>query len=186
MAGQGTPLCKASHDGELTIVTAVTAALCGSLALVGRPLLAARATSAEWRLQGEIDVFGRVQTDKEGWDVHELVADADVTVLDEHTGVVDRLGQSHEEDLGLQAALEEIFGLEIEHEIKLHLFFLKDAISDETAEQRIAFEQAAGVLLVECEEFSCSFADFGKAVFDAPHLVTQHEWCGGMEPNETV
>ena len=130
---------------RLTITTTTIGGR-GGLALVGGPLLAARAATAERRAQGEVNVFCGVETDHEGRDVDELVADADVAVLDEHACVVDGLGQSHEEDLSLQAALEEVFRLEVKDVVKLHFVFLQDAVAHQAPQQRIAFEQAAGVL----------------------------------------
>jgi len=116
-------------------------------------------------------VFCGVETDHEGRDVDELVADADVAVLDEHACVVDGLGQSHEEDLSLQAALEEVFRLEVKDVVKLHFVFFQDAVAHQAPQQRIAFEQAAGVLLVKGEQFTGCLARFGQDELDAPYLT---------------
>lgn len=42
-----------------------------------------------------------VESDNEGWDVDELLADSDVPLPNKDSGVVDRLGESELEDLGL-------------------------------------------------------------------------------------
>jgi len=49
-----------------------------------------------------------------------LLSDADVSLSDEDTGVVDGLGESELEDLGLESSLEEILDLEGEDVIKLN------------------------------------------------------------------
>lgn len=96
----------------------------------------------------------RVETDDEGGHVHDLLADPDVALADEHTGVVDRLGQAELEDLGLETALEEILDLEGQDVIELHPALVEDTDPDETANEGVALEQAARVLLLESEKLT--------------------------------
>jgi hypothetical protein len=63
-----------------------------------------------------------------------------VSLLDEDAGVVDALGKTKLVDLGLQAALQEIFDVKGKHVIQLHARFVKDTDTDETANEGIAFE----------------------------------------------
>lgn len=49
-----------------------------------------------------------------------LLSDADVSLSDEDSGVVDGLGESELEDLGLESSLEEVLDLETENVIKLN------------------------------------------------------------------
>ena len=49
-----------------------------------------------------------------------LLSDADVSLSDEDSGVVDGLGESELEDLGLESSLEEVLNLETENVIKLN------------------------------------------------------------------
>ena len=51
-------------------------------------------TAAVGRLEAEVDVLLRVETDDERWDVDELLAHADVTLTDQHASVMDRFGQA--------------------------------------------------------------------------------------------
>jgi hypothetical protein len=99
----------------------------------------------------------------------------DVAVLDEHAGVVDRLGEAHLEDLGLEAALQEVLDLEAEHEVKLHLVLVEDTEAHKAPEQCIALEKTLGVLLVEGEEHTGGLADLGKGVPDAVDLALAAE-----------
>mgnify|MGYP003336580035 CR=1 FL=1 len=50
-----------------------------------------------------------------------LLSDADVSLSDEDSGMVDGLGEPELEDLGLESSLEEILNLETENVIKLNL-----------------------------------------------------------------
>merc|ERR1719150_766405 len=60
---------------------------------------AARAATAQRRAQAEVDVLLRVEAHHVAWDVHHLLAHADVALADEHTSVVNALGKPKFEDL---------------------------------------------------------------------------------------
>ena len=62
-----------------------------------------------------------VSTHEEGGGVHNLLAHADVALLDQHTRVVNRLCEAELEHDGLETALEENLGGEREHVIELVL-----------------------------------------------------------------
>lgn len=68
----------------------------------------------------------------------ELVPSPDVSLLNQNTGMMDRLGQTQLEHLGLQAAFQEVLGLETQHVIKLHAPFLQHASPHQTTQQSIA------------------------------------------------
>ena len=90
-----------------------------------------------------------VETDDEGGNVDDLLANADVALTDQDTGVVDRLGETELVDAGLETTLQEILNLQGQHVIELHAGLVEDTDTDETANEGIAFEQTLGVLLVE-------------------------------------
>jgi len=141
------------------------------------PADATGATTAERRLGGEVDVLLGVQPDQEAGHVDDLLADANVTLADKHAGVMDGLGESKLEDLGLETALQEIFDLQAEDEIELHALFVQDADPDQTPEECVSFEQPAGILLLQGEELTGSLTDVGKDQLDPPDLtlVTETE-----------
>jgi len=112
-----------------------------------------------------------VQPDQEAGHVDDLLADANVTLADEHAGVMDRLGESKLEDLGLETALQEIFDLQAEDEIELHALFVQDADPDQTPEECVTFEQPAGILLLQGEELTGSLTDVGKDQLDPPYFT---------------
>lgn len=95
-----------------------------------------------------------VETDHERGNVDDLLADADVTLLDQDTGVVDGLGEAELVDAGLETALEEIVGLESQDVIELHAGLIEHTDADKTANEGIAFEETLGVLLVESKELT--------------------------------
>jgi hypothetical protein len=75
-----------------------------------------------------------------------------VTLADEDTGVVDRLGETELVDAGLEAALQEILDLKGQHVIELHAGLVENTDTDKTANEGVTFEKALGVLLVEGQE----------------------------------
>lgn len=90
-----------------------------------------------------------VETDNEGGDIDDLLANTDVALANQDTGVVDRLGKTELVDTGLQAALQEILNLQGQDVIELHARLVEDTDTDKTSNQGIAFEKSLGVLLVE-------------------------------------
>jgi hypothetical protein len=95
-----------------------------------------------------------VETDNERGNVDDLLADADVALADQNTGVVDRLGKAELVDESLEAALQEILSLEGQDVIELHARLIEDTDADKAANEGIAFEETLGVLLVEGEKLT--------------------------------
>ncbi|EHN03628.1 Rps9bp [Saccharomyces cerevisiae x Saccharomyces kudriavzevii VIN7] len=50
--------------------------------------------TTEWRGWGKINVLFRVQSDHERWDVDNLLTNSNVSLSDQNSGVVNRLGQT--------------------------------------------------------------------------------------------
>ncbi len=69
-----------------------------------------------------------------------------MSLPDEHPGVMDALGQAQLEDLGLEAALQEVLDLQAQHVIELHASLVENADADETSQKCVALEQATRVL----------------------------------------
>lgn len=65
----------------------------------------------------------------------------DVALADEHTGVVDRLGQTQLEDLGLQAPLQEVLDFEAQDVIQLHLALIQHTNADKSSQESVAWEK---------------------------------------------
>jgi HD superfamily phosphodiesterase len=61
-------------------------------------------------------------------------------LADQDTGVVDRLGKTGLEYLGLKTTFQEIFDLKGEHVIETHARLVQHADSDETTDEGIPWE----------------------------------------------
>lgn len=114
----------------------------------------ARATTTVGRGESEVDVLLGVKTDHEGGNVDNLLADADVALLDKDTGVVDGLGKAKLVDTGLETTLQEVLDTEGQDVIELHAGLIEHTDTDQTANQSVTFEKTLGVLLVEGEQLT--------------------------------
>jgi hypothetical protein len=61
-----------------------------------------------------------------------------MSLADQHTGVMDGLGKSQFEHLGLQAALQEVLNLQAQHVIELHAALVQHTNTHEATEKCIA------------------------------------------------
>lgn len=95
-----------------------------------------------------------VKADHEGGDVDDLLADTDVALLDQDTGVVDGLGEAKLVHAGLETALKEILDLKGKDVIELHAGLVEDTDAHKTANQGVTLEQTLGVLLIESEQLT--------------------------------
>lgn len=124
---------------------------------------------------GEGDLLLRVGAHDEGRDVDHLLADADVALVNQHTGVVDGLGEVVLEDDGLESSVEHIGFLEGQHVIELVLGALQNAGVVESVQQAGALEDALGIVLLEHEQFLGSLANLGQSVVHSPNLTLAAE-----------
>ena len=84
-------------------------------------LLATELTSLDAGGGGELDVLLGGDTDHEGGNVDQLLADSDVLLSDEDTGVMNGLGNLSLHDEGLESAFHELGNGEAEDVIELSL-----------------------------------------------------------------
>jgi len=112
------------------------------------------ATTTEWRVQGEVNVLLGVETDDERWDIDDLLADTDVSLADQNTGVVDGLGETELVDAGLETALQEILNLQGQDVIELHAGLVQDTDANETANESVTLEKTLWVLLVQGQKLT--------------------------------
>ena len=64
-----------------------------------------------------------------------------MALLDQHTGVMDWLGQAEFEDLGLETTLQEVLNLETKNVIELHLILGEDTDAHKATEKGITYNQ---------------------------------------------
>jgi len=141
------------------------------------------ASTTKGRREGEVDVFLRVESDNERGYVDDLTTDTDVTLADEDTSVVDRLGKAALEDLRLETALQEVLDLQRQHVIEPHAALVEHTDPDKTADERVTLEKTLGVLVVELEELTSSTTNFRQNQGDAPNfaLVAETGLAGKLE-----
>lgn len=116
----------------------------------------------------------RVEADDEGRNVDDLLANTDVALADEDTGVVDSLGETKLEDASLKTTLQEIFDLESKHVIELHAGLIEDTDTNETTNEGIAFEETLGVLLVEGQELTIRIVSYRVIQYLAACRLGKH------------
>lgn len=129
------------------------------------------AAATEWGGKGKVNVFLGVEADDEGGDIDDLPANADVTLADENSSMVNGLCKTHLVDTRLEAALEKVFHLESKDVVELHAGLVQHADTDQTANERVAFKDALGILLVEGQKLTSSTTDLGESQLDAPDLA---------------
>lgn len=116
-----------------------------------------------------------VEADNKGRHVNNLFANTDVSLSDENTGVVDRLGKTEFVDTGLQTALQKILNLQGQHVIELHAGVVEDTDTDKTANECVTFEKSPGVLLVEGEELTVAWLVTSIVQFVSQIPTGQHD-----------
>ena len=149
--------------------------LLGGLSLLSPDTAGTPATKR--RGQREVDVLLGVETDDERGNVDDLLSDSDVTLADQNTGVVDRLGKTELPDTGLETALKEILDLKSQDVIELHAGLVKDTDTDKTSNEGIAFEETLGVLLVEGKKLTVQLV---RKLF----LISAHTKCQGSHTGQ--
>lgn len=131
----------------LLLLLLALSAIGGSLGLLSADT--AGTARAEGRVESKVNVLLGVETDDERRNVDDLLADADVALADEDTGVMNGLGETELVDASLETTLKEILNLEGKNVIELHAGLVEDTDTDKTANEGIAFEQTLWVLLIE-------------------------------------
>jgi hypothetical protein len=127
-----------------------------------------------------------ISADHERGNVHELLANADVTVADKNAGVVNRLGVAGLENAGLETTLEESLDVEGEEHLKLVLGLVDDAHAKEAAEKSRTLENALGVTLLKNEKRASLRTDGGEGELSAPDLTLVLETEAANELELTV
>merc|ERR1711998_726439 len=152
---------------RLLVVLAIVATTVGGVAALDT----ARAATTEGGVQGELDVGLRLDTHHERGNVHNLAAHTDVTLTDQHTGVVDGLGQATLEHEGLEATLHEVLEGERQHIIQTLLVLIEDPVADHAAHEGLTLEDTLWVLLVLGQQDTSSGTDLGEGETHTPDLL---------------
>jgi len=148
--------------------------LLGLLLSLGCSLLSLDATHAavdERAVEGVVDMALAVTTDKEGRNIHELLAYTDVTLEDQHTSVVDgtsKLGLEHD---GLETTLKEVLVLKSKNVIELVLVLRENAHLVKTTKHCTTLEHTTLVVLLKSQKETGTLAELGESVVHTIHLT---------------
>lgn len=118
-------------DSESLVTTSTT----GSLLSLDTAGLA----SLEDGGSGALDVGLGGDTDHEGRNVDGLLANSDVSLLDEDAGVMDGVGEAALLHKGLQSSLEELGGGQTENVIELALVVLEETEAHHSADEGLTY-----------------------------------------------
>ena len=121
-----------------------------------------------WGGEGVVDVLLRLDSHEKRGRVAELLAYSDVSLTDQHTGVVDGLGQTALEDLSLKTSLEHLLASHSQSIIQLSLGLVQQTHSDQLSEQSLTLELSGLVVLIERQQVTSGRSDLGKSVHDSP------------------
>mmetsp|Transcript_6918 Transcript_6918/g.13141 ORF Transcript_6918/g.13141 Transcript_6918/m.13141 type:complete len:223 (-) Transcript_6918:8-676(-) len=125
-------------------------------------------TAVKRRERGEVNVLLTVHTDHETWHGGNPLADTDVALVDQNSGVVDGLRQPKLENDGLQTALQEVTQREGQHVIELHLALIQQSISLAPAQQGRTLNLSFLTALFQCQQRTCSTSHLRQHGTDAP------------------
>jgi hypothetical protein len=100
-----------------------------------------------------------------------LSANTDVTLADEDTGVVDRLGKTLLVNLCLQTTLKQLLGGKLKNEIEFKLIIGEEAITVHTTKKSGTLEDTLGILGVEGEQCTSNLTELGQGILHTPDLT---------------
>merc|ERR1739847_42194 len=126
--------------------------------------------AGQWRLEAEVDVFLAVESDDVGWNIDDLLSHSDVSLSDEDSSVVDGLGETELEHLGLKSSLHEVLDFQTENVVELHVLLIENTDSHQSSKKSVTLEQSLWVLVLESEQVSGSLSDLGQEKLDPPDL----------------
>lgn len=152
---------RCNCNGLLFISIATSSSLLGGAASGDT----ARSTLTIGRVDGQVDVFLGVSSHSEGWHVDQLLADANMALTDQDTGVMDGLGKVELEDLGLQTSLHEDLCGQLQDVIQRVLFVSQDTVSLQSADKRRGLEQTLRILQVKGQQSSSSLGNKIKSKY---------------------
>lgn len=142
----------------------ITLLVITGLVLVVSSVHTTRAATSQGRVLGELDVLLRIHVNHEGRRVHDLAADADVSLADQNTGVVDGLSHTGSEHHSLKSALHQLGSAQLQNVVELLLLLGDQSQTSHAADDGGSLEDTAGVLLVQGEELTSSLQRHFHAV----------------------
>jgi hypothetical protein len=104
--------------------------------------------------------------------VDQTLADLDVALVNQHTGLVDALGlETLLVDAGLETLVQELVDGKTEHVIELEFFIGEETIAVHAVEESSSFEESSGVLFLKGEQLTCSLSELGEEEMNSPDFT---------------
>lgn len=94
-----------------------------------------------------------------------------MTLADEDASVVDGLGKSLLEHLGLKTALEELLGSKLKDEIELKLVLGEETVTAHPSEEGGSLEDSLRVLRVKRQQDTGSLSELSERILHSPDLA---------------
>jgi hypothetical protein len=96
-------------------------------------------------------------------------------LLDQHAGMMDRLGHSRLKHKSLQTSLQEVLHSERQHVIELGLALIQKTVPVHASQKSLPLKNTSRVLLIESQQHTRVVADTAQRVLHPPELtlVTQ-------------
>jgi len=113
-------------------------------------------------------VLLRINSDHEGGNIDNLSSNSDVSLLDQDSSMMVRLGHTQLENLGLESSVQEVVDLECQDKIELILVFIEDSVSVESSQKSSSLKQSLGIFGILGKQVSGSLSDVGKDSLDSP------------------
>lgn len=141
------------------------------LSLVFLSAGAAGLLGLEGREGGEVDLLLRSGPDKELVSVDQILADLDVSLVDEDAGLVDGLRlEAFLVDPGLETLIEELVDGETQHVIEFELLTREQTVAVHSVEKGSTFEKSSGVSLLEGQQLTGCLSEAGEDQVHSPDL----------------
>jgi hypothetical protein len=103
-------------------------------------------------VQSQVNVLLGVNSDKERRHIHHLLSNTDMSLSDQHAGMMDGLGKTLLENFSLEATFHESLGGQGKDVLKGVLLIGQKSISLKTTDQRGSLEDTLGILKVKSQK----------------------------------
>ena len=104
--------------------------------------------------------------------INEVLANADVSLVNQDSGLMDRFGlEAFLIDSSLESFIEEFVDGETQNVIEFELFVGEETISVHSIEEGSTFEKSSGVFFLKSEELTGSLSELSEEEMDSPDLT---------------
>lgn len=132
---------------------------------------AASLLGLEGRKGSQVNLLLRSSSDKELVSIDKILADFNVSLMNEDSGLMDGLGlESFLIDSGLETLVQELVECETQDVIELELLTGEQTVTMHSVEEGSTFEKSSGVSLLKSEQLTSSLSEAGEQQVNSPDL----------------